>query len=244
MHRPKRSLPTRSAAMLFAAALLTGGATQAEAATITYNFGGSTSVGSLSGNERTYLVGGVELKATAWYFVANWQPAALNRYSNGLGVCNSSEGTANCIDPNHYVDNVSQFDFVLFLFDQPVIPTHVGIWSGGYDRDASYRFGTVDPATIYGALSGAGSLPPLGFDASWIHSLNGAGTGSLSISLAPTGPVNALIFGAQALSSDRDDRFKISSLTIETVRQVPEPMSMGLFALGLLAAASRLRRRS
>jgi hypothetical protein len=85
---------TLSRAALALALALGAGITSANAAPITFSFGGSSSLGSI-GNQRTWTVDGVTVYGTAWYYDDDndnrFEKAALGRYSPGLGVCNSYE---------------------------------------------------------------------------------------------------------------------------------------------------------
>ncbi|MBL8201193.1 MAG: VPLPA-CTERM sorting domain-containing protein [Chromatiales bacterium] len=223
------------------------------AAASTWNFasGGNsyTTTGNSWGNRLTFAQGTETLKVTAWANTANGMPASfetayLGRYSTGLGVCNRDEGSvSNCINRglDHQVDNVSQQDLVLFLFDslqamQSLTVDPYGTW----DRDVSFWVGTVSPGVSLGGLN-FGTLASLGFGGQ-VNSLNSAGDAPLTVGLG--GLVgNALLVGARYPADGSPDRFKIRSLvTMTPTTVVPLPAAAWLFlsALGSIAGLRRL----
>src|SRR5688572_22807074 len=140
---------TLSRAALALALALGAGITSANAAPITFSFGGSGGVGSI-GNQRTFTVDGVTVYATAWYYDDDddnrFEKAALGRYSPGLGVCNSFEEGGDdtpfndCDSPDHAVSNNDNdwYDYVLFIFDQTVDLTSVYVDEIDGRTDVSY----------------------------------------------------------------------------------------------------------
>jgi len=236
---------------LLPAVLLVLGCQAAEASTWTFASGGNpyTTSGTSYGDRLTFSKSSERLRVTAWSDTANapkngFESAFLRRFSTGLGVCNRDEGSVTtCINGglNHQVDNVSQQDLVLFLFDSPQAMQSLtvdpyGVW----DRDVSFWVGTVSPSV---SLSGAtfGTLAALGFSAQ-INSYNTAGEAPLTLSLG--GLVgNALLVGALHPADGSADRFKIRSLvTTAGSSVVPAPAAVWLFlsALGSLAGLRRL----
>jgi len=219
----------------------------------TWNFAsGGTSAetsGSSYGNRVTFSQGLESLGATAWSNTGNapqylFETAALGRFSTGLGVCNRDEGSVTaCISGSllHQVDNLSQQDLVLFLFDSPEAMQSLTIDPFGvWDRDVSFWVGTVSPTV---SLSGStfGTLAALGFGPQ-VNSFNSAGEATLTIGLG--GLVgNALLVGALHPADGTPDRFKIRSLvTTVPTSVVPVPAALWLFvsALGALAGVRRL----
>jgi len=218
----------------------------------TWNFasGGNpvTSNGSHYGNQLVFDAGPAELRVRAWsntgrHPTGSFETASILRFSTGLGVCNRKEGSINsCIGGSldHQVDNVSQQDLVLFLFDSLQVMQSLTIdpW-GAWDRDVSFRVGTVSPGV---SLTGAtfSSLGTLGFG-SQVNSLNGPGEGPVTINLGGlTG--NALLIGALNPYDGSPDRFKIRQLVTSTpMTVVPLPGAgwLLLSALGFLAGNRR-----
>lgn len=220
----------------------------------TWNFptGGTSAVssGSSYGNRMTFSQGLESLRTTAWSNTGTtpqyaFDPAALGRFSTGLGVCNRDEGSVtSCISGAllHQVDNVSQQDLVLFLFDTPQAMQALTIDPYGvWDRDVSFWVGTVSP-TLNLSGSTFASLAALGFGPQ-VNSLNSAGEAALTIGLG--GLVgNALLVGALNPADGTPDRFKIRSLvTSVPTSVVPVPAALWLFASGLGALACFKRGR-
>ncbi|MEO7386066.1 MAG: hypothetical protein ABIX37_03910 [Gammaproteobacteria bacterium] len=205
--------------------------------------------GSSYGNRVTFSEGTEKLLTTGWSDTADapvhgFETAFIRRFSTGLGVCNREEGAINdCISGglDHQVDNISQQDLVLFLFDSPqamqsLVIDPYGIW----DRDISYWIGNVSSTVD---LSGAtfATLGSLGFFSGQLDSLNSAGEAALTISLG--GLVgNALLVGALNPADGTPDRFKIRSLTT-TMTVVPVPSAAWLFLSALGAVTGTFGRR-
>ena len=220
--------------LLLPAVLLALGCQGAAASTWTFASGGSYYVtsGSSYGNKVTFYEGTEKLRTFAWSNTAEtpvdgFEPAYIRRFSTGLGVCNRDEGViTDCVSGSidHQVDNVSQQDVVLFLFESPQAMQSLTIdpW-GTWDRDISFWVGTVSP-TISLTGSTFGTLAALGFSTQ-MNSLNGAGDAALTIGLG--GLVgNALLVGALNPADGTPDRFKIrrsSQRRLRSCRCRPPP---------------------
>ena len=236
---------------LLPAVLLVLGCQSADASTWNFASGGNNYVTSSKsyGNRISFSQGSEKLRVTAWSDTADapqngFETAFLQRFSMGLGVCNRDEGSITaCISGalDHQVDNVSQQDLVLFLFDsqqamQSLTIDPYGLW----DRDVSFWVGTVSPAVKLSS-STFGTLAALGFGTQ-VNSFNSAGEAPLTLSLG--GLVgNALLVGGLYPADGSADRFKIRSLvTTVPISVVPVPAALWLFvsALGSLAGLRRL----
>jgi len=234
---------------LLSAALLMLGCQTAVASTWNFASAGNYYVtsGTSYGNKVTFSQGTEQLRVTAWSDTGDapltgFETAFVRRFSTGLGVCNRDEGVINtCISGglDHQVDNISQQDLVLFLFDSPQAMQSLTVDPYGFwDRDVSYWVGTLSPTV---SLTGAifGTLAALGFTAQ-MNSLNSAGEAPLTIGLG--GLVgNALLVSALNPADGTPDRFKIRSLVTTPGTVVPVPAAVWLFvsALGSLAGLRR-----
>lgn len=209
---------------------LLGTSRVAEADSITWNFTGSASEGSI-GNSRSFTAGGITATATAWSYGTSFQQARLGQWSTGLAVCGVPE---TCSNPAHQVDNVGEHEYVLFRLSAPVDPLTVRIDPyGTYDRDVSYWVGNVNPVNPSINLTGKlyGDLGSLGL----LSKIDSNGTVSSSyrdVSISNPFSVNALLLGAKYLGvSDGQDRFKITLMRAA----VPVPSTLPLLGFGILA---------
>jgi hypothetical protein len=250
--------PSTKAACALAAAMLLFIAAPASAATITYDFTGfglglvTAGNGTDAANNTVVFTGsdGSTVRVSGWYlptFTSAFDPARVGQYSTGLGVCNASESCPS--DEQHQVDNIGQFDFLLFQFSsfasvnfsQVVVNPF-----GTHDTDITYYFGS----SFLGGINGGGVAFRNALD-SWLLTNVGLGTAytgsgphtSSPVTHALSGSGNWLLIAARAQETDRDDRFKLSSITVTTTT-VPEPASLLLLGIGLAVNARRLRRRS
>ncbi len=236
--------------MAGAAVLSLVGTGMADAAYITYDLrsGSSTassSSGSGFGNSFTFTAGGVTVKVTGYSLAtlsSSFQTAQVLRYSTGLGVCNQTEGS-NCGSPRHQVDNVNGFDFVLFEFSAAVDPYWITIDPyGSYDRDVSYWVGTTaGPLGLAGQnIAGLGAL---GFGGRTDDSGTQSDS-SRNVSVGG-GVVNAILFGAAATGTDKDDYFKIRAIKVDYEEppgdQIPEPTVLALLGAALAGVAAKRR---
>lgn len=212
------------------------GALSAMASTVTYDFtSGGTNVGASFGNVRTFTVNGITVTVTGWSLTGNggttFQTSQLGQFSTGLGTCNQVEG-ANCDSPDHQVDNVGSYDFVLFQFSTPLEMASITIdpfAPSDTDRDVSYWEGSAsNPLNLTNKT--VANLTGLGFG-SIVNVSNSASLNAITVPLNGSTYVNSLLFGAQYGQGDLDDYFKISGLSATTA---PEPASFVLMGAGLV----------
>jgi len=229
-------------AILRAAALMTAlGAAPVAAAPVTFDLTGASDQGSI-GNTRTFTSGGITVTATAWSYLTDFQPAALGRWSMGLGVCSQSEvNSAGCTSPEHQVDNADYRDYVLFQFSSPVDPLSLTITTtSSADLDVSYYVGTLTLPADKLQNDTYATLATRGFGSRLDDDYSGAST--TRTATLTSGFVNGLLFGAREGSTN--DAFKITSLILDKpALTVPEPASLLIFGIAALGLAPRLRRR-
>ncbi|MBM3883512.1 MAG: DUF2341 domain-containing protein, partial [Verrucomicrobia bacterium] len=110
----------------------------------TFVMAGSDSVSGTPGNVRTFTVGNVSVRASAFSRSksdGSWATAYLGRYSGGLGVTDTSEsGSSN----SHTVDNIGRDNFVLFEFSQPIIVDRVYLGYVATDSDLTAWIGNFN----------------------------------------------------------------------------------------------------
>ncbi len=190
--------------------------------TSTFNFNGSSSASGSAGNVRTYTVGGVSVKVSAFSRTTggSWAAAYLGAYSGGLGVTDSSEGDGS--GDLHTVDNVGRLNYVMFEFSQPVVINRAYLGYVVGDSDLSAWIGTAsNPYANHITLSD-----------SVLNSL-GAREDNDTTSTGPRwanlndGEVmgNVLVIAASVADDSPEDRFKIQKLEIcaASAPTVPSP---------------------
>jgi hypothetical protein len=220
------------------------------------------------GNTLNFSSDGISLTASGYSTATSTgtngtlRTACLDDFSGGLGVVNRYEDTTSTVGsggcdvsaPNHSVDNTSGTDGVLMSFSQAVKLTDVSIgWTNGTGSDSDfsvlYFTGAGTPGMNYTSLdSAAGGMLAAGSGWTLLKNVNGGSTNA-SYSLGNTSisakywyiSAYSSSFGGLANGADNyDDYFKISSVT---GYKVPEPVTLGLFGLGLAGMGIVRRRR-
>jgi len=233
----------RKTSIIFVFAGLVVGTFGLSASTINFDFTSGNGSGNGSGRVFTDPTSGLTITATAWSLLnygSTFSTAQLGQYSTGLGVCNSNEGNG-CGSPDHQVDNVGSYDFILFQFSAPVTIQSITIdpfAPPSADRDVTYyESDKSNPIplnlTTVSGLSGFGFGPA-------VNQSNSAGLSPLPITI-DDGPYRAILFGASTTGADSDDYFKIASMTVD-YKQVPEPATFWFLA-GAFLTLEIFRRR-
>ena len=164
--------------------------------------------------------------------------AFLGAYSGGFGVTGVQD--QNGANNLHQIDNVNGYtDFVILQFNRSVHLDGVNVNLYGinnvYDSDASFSNGAgIAPAVWNAALSLSS------YGGAW-STVDGGSSSSLLTDTA-TGYSKLWLVSASMLTPDRDDGFKISSITVSTPA-VPEPATWAMLIGGFGAMGASLRRR-
>lgn len=169
--------------------------------------------------------------------IAGWLGQYLNP-NGGLGVTNSSG------DNSHTVDNVGYSDYVVFEFNAPVNVTGYYMSFIVDDADTTWYVGDLAPGFNFSGLTLA-QVDALGLTKgtnSW--SSSGDPSPSETISTGVNG--NYFILAARLDQTDKDDKFKIRTITAaqQTADPVPEPGTLILLASGLTLLGFVARRRA
>ncbi len=184
-------------------------------AAATFDFSGSSSLSGSFGNIRTFTAGSgstaVSVKASAFSRDSGgtWTTAYLGSFSGGLGVTDSSEGSGS--NNTHTVDNIGRDNYVLFEFDQVIVPDAAYLGYVVNDSDLRIWIGTMTtPFSNHITLSDT-VLTSLGFT-----ELNSTISSSARWAEFNAGNVagNVLVIAAATGESSPNDRFKIENLTV------------------------------
>lgn len=218
--------------------------------TVTWNLGGGAGYASSNGTTLSFTQNGVKVTASAWGYTKGsgntaFESGKLGQWSPGIGVVNRDESNSS---PWHQVDNNTQNDYILFVFDKLVDVTSIRVTPSpsGYDTDASYWIGNISSSNLADkTYTSTNGLATLGFSAEQIAFGTTPGSGaSANISInAPSSGINAILFGAQRIGSSgfdhNTDAFKIGTITATVV---PEPSAALLTVIGALGFCLRRRR--
>ena len=233
------------------AALVVISSLASQGQTVTWSLGGSAGYASSNGNTLSFTQSGVKVTASAWGYTKGsgntaFESGKLGQWDpQGLGVVNRDEKSES---PWHQVDNYTENDYILFVFDKLVDVTSIKVTPSpsGYDTDASYWVGKISSSNLadktYTGLTGLASL---GFSAEQIaYGTTPSSGGSANIAIdAPSSGINAILIGAQRIGSANFDKntdaFKIGMITATVV---PEPSAALLTVIGALGFCLRRRR--
>jgi hypothetical protein len=183
----------------------------------------------------------LQMKITGWQMNQTTNAvtsAFLGAYGGGFGVTGVQDqnGAGNL----HQIDNVNGYtDFVLLQFNQSVHLDGVNVNVYGInnvsDSDASFSNGAgIAPGTWNAAMSLSS------YSGTWSTTAGGSSAALLADSA--TGFSKVWLVSASMLTPDRDDGFKISSITVSTP-SVPEPATWAMLIAGFGAIGGSLRRR-
>jgi hypothetical protein len=181
-------------------------------------FNQSSSGSGPAGNVRQFSNNNVPVKVSAFSrdrSNGNWAAAFLGAFgSYGMGVTDTSESGSG---DTHTIDNSGRDNYMVFVFDRPVVASKAYLgWVSG-DSDAQMWIGTVNNAFNSGVtlsdavLSGFGSPETSngGSSARWI-TFNGS---------AKAG--NVIVIAASTSSSN--DKFKVAKLETSCATPPPPP---------------------
>jgi hypothetical protein len=179
-------------------------------AATTFDFSGSSPLSGTHGNVRTYTVGDISVKASAFSEVSgSWQSAYLGAFGSGLGVTDRSEGDGS--GDRHTVDNIGRENFVVFRFNQDVIVDKAFLGYVVGDSDISVWIGNVADAFNTSFSLNTSVLNSLGFT-----EVNDTGSGSARWADINAGNLsgNVLVIAASLADTTPDDRFKLEKLVV------------------------------
>ncbi len=176
-------------------------------------FSGNSGLDGPDGNIRTFTANGVSVNASAFSrsLEGDWSDAFLGSFSSGLGVTDSTEGNGG--NGLHRVDNVGQYNFVLFEFSESVVVDRVFLDSVVNDSDMSAWIATTsDPFNDHITLSDSFLL-----STPWVE-VNNTGSSSSRWANINANEVsgNILVVAASLDDPTPEDRFKVRKLKVKT----------------------------
>jgi len=174
---------------------------------------GNTATSGTAGNILTMSSGGISAKVSA--FSRNpastdplqaWSPAYLGRYSGGLGVTDTSEGTGS--GNTHTVDNLGRENYILFAFSQAVTVDTAFLGYVVGDSDVKVWIGNANnaftnPYTLSNAFMGSLGTVEVNL---------GAGSTRTADINAGNATGNILVIAANVGEASPNDQFKIAEL--------------------------------
>ena len=167
------------------------------------------------GNIRTFSTGGtVSAKASAFSRRKSdglWETAFLGAFSSGLGVTDRGEGNGS--SNRHKVDNIGdRLNYVVFAFNQNVVPDRAYLNSVGADSDITVWIGTMaDPFNTPVILSDA-VLASFGAPEHNETSNNSPRWADFNASQRSG---NVLVIAAKVDETNPEDSFKIEDISID-----------------------------
>lgn len=240
--------------------LALGGA--AQAATQTWDFVGSGGVGSFSRNIVPNSHNVSDMANTMSATMTSWSAYNdENIFQSELWLSSWGALVFNDANEAHWVDNQGRYDFVLLSFDQDVELAGLSISNWMTDSDISIAAFDSNPFTggsamtrwnqVSGSALASSSFANVGsIGVNQYYSLNtganaGKSTTGVSASYWLVGAYNQYFGGGTGLNTGNDN-VKLASLTTNTTTpttSVPEPATLSVFALALLALAGRKKLR-
>ncbi|MGE3344581.1 MAG: SdrD B-like domain-containing protein, partial [Vicinamibacterales bacterium] len=184
----------------------------------TYVFNQSTSSNGTAGNIRTFEVNGITVKASAFSrdkSNGSWAKAYLGSFgSYGLGVTDGSESGSGT---THTVDNNGRNNYVMFVFEQPVVVTKAFLGYVSGDSDAQVWVGNLPGAFATPAMLSDSVLAGLGSPET---SLGGSTTRWVTFNGSGQSG-NVVVIAAK--TTDSNDYFKIAKVETSCPSTPPPP---------------------
>ncbi len=247
-----KSLIALSSALIAASTLSSSGQN------LNFALGGNAGDNVSNGNKISFTNNGVKVTASAWGYTKDsgntaFQNAKLTQYGPGLGILNRDEVSRGENSPFHQVDNDTENDYILFVFDELVDVSSITVTPSPapYDIDTSYWLGNISGSNQAAGVVNLSNVTYSGLAALGFSSeqqvLGNSTSGSANIGInAPSAGVNAILFGTLNLdnlpahfSKNGTDAYKVGHIKATVV---PEPSAALLSLLGALGFCLRRRR--